>query len=309
MRRETYPQGEATHLSLKWNLHHFSTVYCWISTCYYFPWGVKRPLNGNSFSFAPEGKEKRRKWHVLRDDRAPLLDRFFTSPTQPPNEVLLFPIYRWENRIREVKRQCQSLTAMVWVHPGCITRPMDSERHVFIPAAASVHDPTLQGLQTSRLWGMVRWSRTAGQGLPFPWTQDKGGSSLNPREMLVRPSTATARGLSPTPSFYGRKLEPQPGPKLKLEAQQAYVNFTLISYVPNFFFLSLFVVLTNELCSAGEWFASGFSVGYVASLSFNQSIAWIYFCITAWFSLQFSLRNETFKRLIYFIIYILMVKS
>ena len=134
-----------------------------------------------------------------------------------------------------------------WMHPGCITRPMDSERHVFIPAAASVHDPTLQGLQTSRLWGMVRWSRTAGQGLPFPWTQDKGGSSLNPREMLVRPSTATARGLSPTPSFYGRKLEPQPGPKLKLEAQQAYVNFTLISYVPNFFFLSLFVVLTNDL--------------------------------------------------------------
>ena len=130
MRRETYPQGEATHLPLKWNLHHFSTAYCWVSTCYYFPWGVKRPLNGNSFSFAPQGKKKRKKWHVLRDDRAPLLDRFFTSPTQPPNEVLLFPIYRWENRIREVKGQCQSLTAMVWVHPGCITRPVDSEARV-----------------------------------------------------------------------------------------------------------------------------------------------------------------------------------
>ena len=94
-------------------------------------------------------------------------------------------------------------------------------------------------LPASRLWGMVRWSRTAGQGLPFPWTQDKGRSSLNPREMLVRPSTGTAGGLSPTPSFYGRQLEPQPGPKLKLEAQQAYMNFTLISYIPDFFFLSL----------------------------------------------------------------------
>ena len=143
-----------------------------------------------------------------------LTDFLHHPHSHPMKWVLLFPIYRWENRIREVKGQCQSLTAVVWVHPGCITKPMDSEAPVH-------HDPTLQGLWATRLWGMVRCSRTTGQGLPFPWTQDKGESSLNPREVLVRSSTAAARGLSLTPSFYKRKLEPQPGPKLKLEAQQA----------------------------------------------------------------------------------------
>ena len=46
----------------------------------------------------------------------------------------------------------------------------------------------------------------------------------------------------------------------------------------------------------------------LGGLIFDQLTAWMYFSITLCFPLKVSLRNENFTILIYFILYILMVK-
>lgn len=148
--------------------------------------GVKRPLNGNSFRFAPEKEREREEERHVLDDHALLLDRFFTSPTATVKWVLLFPTCRWENRIREVKGQCQSLTA--WY--GCIQAALLSlwiQRHLFIPAASG-HDPTPVGPLSYQALGNGEMQQDNRTGPALSLDTRQGRILITQREVLVRSS-------------------------------------------------------------------------------------------------------------------------
>lgn len=163
-----------------------------------------------------------------------ILSRYLHS--HPLKWVLLFPTYRWKNRIKEVKGSFQSLAARVWMGSGCITRPLDSEARIHPSLCQCSQPPALQGPRATRLWDMVRWSGTAGQGLRFPWKQDKANPHSTQGRCWLEPPVLPLAGFP----------QPLPFTKGENEAQQAYVNFTLISYIPSFFFLF-------SLCRFKEW--------------------------------------------------------